>query len=110
MDVARAAVDFHEIMSETVAGEPLLAGVASRPSRRWIESARFDLLFFILSPVVMLPLAVLAYRQSPRVTFFGVLLGFPHYLSSIAFYFWDERRDYYRARWLAFYAGPVKFG
>ena len=28
-------------------------------------------------------------------------------MSTIAFYFWNENREYYRSRWLAFFAGPL---
>src|SRR5213076_3620972 len=37
----------------------------------------------------------------------GTILAFAHYMSSYAFYFWNENREYHRSRWLAFFAGPV---
>ena len=40
-------------MSDTIAGDALLSGVSTAPPRRWIESARFDLVFFTLAPLVI---------------------------------------------------------
>jgi hypothetical protein len=97
-------------MSNAIAGEALLSGASVAPARRWIESARFDLIFFTLSPLLALPIAIGMENGIKRALIIGVVLAFPHYFSSLAFYFWDERRDYYRRRWLAFYAGPVILG
>ena len=97
-------------MSDTIAGDALLSGVSTAPPRRWIESARFDLVFFTLAPLVTLPIAIGIEHHVMRLLAIGFLLAFPHYFSSLAFYFWDERRDYYRRRWLAFYGGPVILG
>ena len=97
-------------MSNSIAGDALLSGASAAPARRWIESARFDLIFFTLSPLLALPIAIGMENGIKRAVIIGILLAFPHYFSSLAFYFWDERRDYYRRRWLAFYAGPVILG
>ncbi len=37
----------------------------------------------------------------------ALALAFSHYASTLAFYFWNENREYYRSRWLAFFGGPV---
>jgi len=98
-------------MSTTMAGDALLSGTrAAAPARRWIESARFDLLFFILSPLLAIPIGIGIEHRMSRLLIVGFLLAFPHYFSSLAFYFWDERREYYRRRWMAFYLGPVILG
>ncbi len=34
-------------------------------------------------------------------------LAFAHYFSTVSFFFWNENREYHRARWLAFAGGPV---
>jgi hypothetical protein len=75
--------------------------------RSWISSPWFDAVFFIGSPLVVLPIVLLAVNVSPR---FGVLfffLAFPHYFSTFAFFFWDEYQARHKARWVAFFAGPV---
>jgi len=79
-------------------------------SSGWIQSPRFDLFFFILSPLVVLPVVLGAKYNLPHVLAIGSLLAFPHYFSSAAFYLWDEQREYHRARWVAFYAGPLILG
>jgi hypothetical protein len=101
-------VDSPAIMTSATAES--FAGVAVRPRPRWIESARFDLLFLILPPLLLLPVGIALERGIYRLMIVGVLLAFPHYFSSLSFYFWDERRQYYRQRWLAFYAGPAILG
>ncbi|HSP16206.1 MAG TPA: hypothetical protein VLV78_15775 [Thermoanaerobaculia bacterium] len=95
-------------MSSAIAGT--LEGMAAPRRGRWIESVRFDLLFLILPPLLLLPVGIAMEHRIYRVMIIGVLLAFPHYFSSLTFYFWDERRDYYRERWLAFYAGPLILG
>jgi hypothetical protein len=89
--------------------QPLpLGGLAAPKTRRpWIESPGFDLLFFTLSPLTVIPLILLSVFVSPRfgVTFF--FLAFPHYASTFSFFFWDEYKQRHRARWLAFFGGPV---
>jgi len=97
-------------MSNAIASDALLSGASARPARRWIESARFDLFFFTLSPLLALPIAIGIENHINRLLIIGVVLAFPHYFSSLAFYLWDERRDYYRGRRLAFYAGPIILG
>lgn len=97
-------------MSNTLTGDAFLAGTTATKPRRWIESIRFDALFFILGPLLIVPIAYGLEQRVSRLLIIGFLLGFPHYFSSLSFYFWDERRDYYRRRWLAFYAGPVILG
>jgi hypothetical protein len=84
-------------------------GTASRGSEPWIQSARFDSAIFILSPLLGL-LVLLASGGSSRAVaplLATSLIGFPHYFSTFAFYFWDENRERNTGRWLAFFAAPA---
>lgn len=74
----------------------------------WIRSASFDLAFLILSPLAGLAL-LLAYPVSGSFASIAVatMIGGPHYLASLSFYFWDDSKPYYRRRWITFFAGPV---
>jgi hypothetical protein len=94
-------------MDAAVRTVPLTLAGASRSKPTWIESARFDLTFFGLSPVVVLPLVLLALVVDRRLGLFFFLLSFPHYMSTLSFFLWDEYQDRFRARWFAFYGGPV---
>ena len=85
---------------------PLPASV-SPIRRQWIESPLFDLLFFTFSGVSTLPFVVLALAVDQRFGVLFFLLAFPHYLSTLTFYFWDENYDRHHARALAFFGGPV---
>jgi len=81
---------------------------ARRPGpHEWIESPGFDLAFFILAPLVTLPLVYGALYVHNAFALVGFVLAFAHYLSSFAFYFWDENQARNRERWLAFFAGPL---
>ena len=74
----------------------------------WIVSPVYDLALFTLAP--LLGFALLAGNWSGQafaLFVVGTLLGIPHYLSTFVFYFWDENREYHRAHWMAFFAGPV---
>jgi hypothetical protein len=80
----------------------------SSPSPRpWVESPAFDLSFFLLAPLLTLPLVFGIMSGVSRLTTVGFLLAFAHYLSTFAFFFWDENRAEHRARWVAFFAGPL---
>jgi len=81
----------------------------SRPATQslWIESSRFDVLFFILSPLIALPVLILSPQPSLLSLAFGCILGIPHYLSTFTFFFWDETRAQHRAEWALFFGGPV---
>lgn len=82
--------------------------LTAAPSRaRWIQSPGFDLAFFVLAPVLTLPLVAGILMGAGWLTLFGFLLAIAHYLSTFTFFFWDENRAYHRARWLAFFGGPV---
>ena len=74
---------------------------------RWIESAAFDLPFFILAPLVTLPIAAASLAGVHVIPVLGFVLAFAHYLSTFAFFLWDENRERHRARWLAFFGGPA---
>jgi len=81
---------------------------ARRPApHEWIASPGFDLAFFILAPLVTLPLVYGALHVHNAFALVGFVLAFAHYLSSFSFYFWDENRGRHRQRWLAFFAGPA---
>jgi hypothetical protein len=74
----------------------------------WIQSAWFDVSFFILAPLLTLPIVAALYIPVPWLAIGGgITLAFAHYLSTGAFFLWDDNRAYQRSRWLAFYAGPV---
>ncbi len=84
--------------------------LAERPggSLDWIQSPRFDLTFFILSPLLGLAV-LLAAPGGPSLLALtiGVTFGIPHYLATFTFFCWDENRAYHKLRWLAFFGGPV---
>src|SRR5262245_9423163 len=88
---------------------PAPAAVAgTAPGRAaWIESPAFDLGFLILSPLVALPIVVASLRGSSTATLAGVVLALAHYLSTFSFFLWDENQPRHRARWAAFFLGPV---
>lgn len=78
--------------------------------RGWIESRRYDLALFALSPIAGVLFALL--DQTTKLgNAAGVLavyfLGIPHYLSTFTFYLGDQNRDHYRLRWTAFFLGPL---
>jgi len=74
----------------------------------WIQSAWFDITFFILAPLLTLPIVVALYVPLPWLAIGGGLtLAFAHYFSTGAFFLWDDNHAYQRSRWFAFYAGPV---
>jgi len=82
----------------------------SQNKRGWIESPRFDLSLFTLSPlaglVVILPALLLPKGMQVFIAA-TYLIAIPHYVSSFSFYLGDENLTYYRTRRLAFFAGPV---
>src|SRR5262245_1852692 len=84
-------------------------GIGARLERgAWIQSAGFDGLLLIFAPLVTLPIMAGLYLRIPALAIGGFLtLAFAHYFSTVVFYFWEENREYYRVRWLAFFAGPL---
>lgn len=78
--------------------------------RGWIQSPRFDLALFTLSPLAGLFVVVPA-LLSPKGIHVWIaatyLIAIPHYVSSFSFYLGDENLAYYRTRRLTFFAGPV---
>jgi hypothetical protein len=84
-------------------------GIRARIERSgWIQSLGFDFFLLIFAPLVALPIMAGIYLRIPILAIGGFLtLAFAHYFSTITFYFWKENREYYRARWLAFFAGPI---
>jgi hypothetical protein len=74
----------------------------------WIRSASFDFFLLICAPLVTLPILVGIYWKIPFLAIgCAFALAVSHYASTLVFYFWDDNREYYRSRWLAFFAGPV---
>jgi hypothetical protein len=74
---------------------------------RWIESPSFDLVFFVLGPVLTLVIVWGSLLNMRFAAYLGFILAFSHYLSTLSFFAWDENRPRHRARWLAFYGGPA---
>ena len=96
-------------MSSTNAIADLPIGLRAQIERAgWIHSATFDSFLLIFAPLVTLPIVAAVYFRIPWLAIGGGLtLAFAHYFSTVAFFFWDENREYYRTRWLAFACGPV---
>ncbi len=73
----------------------------------WIQSRGFDIFLLVFAPLVTLPVIAGVYWNIPLLAIgAGMTLAFAHYSSTLAFYFWDDSRQYHRTRWLAFYVGP----
>jgi len=87
-----------------VSGLPI---VRSALHRAWIQSPAFDLSFFVLAPILTLPLVLAILLGARWLSLVGFVLAFAHYSSTFTFLFWDENRAHQRARWLAFVGGPV---
>jgi hypothetical protein len=91
----------------------LLGQTAAHTTRHrgWIESPAFDLLFFILSPLLGFAIAIAGLQYAalvPAFLFGGTyLVGVPHYLATFAFFMGDENRGYSKNFWFLFYAGPI---
>jgi hypothetical protein len=74
----------------------------------WIHSPAFDFLLLIAAPLVTIPIFAGIYLRIPFLAIgCAFALAFSHYMSTMAFYFWKDNREYYRSRWLAFFAGPL---
>jgi hypothetical protein len=97
-------------MSVTTPGVVSIPTAVAAAPRGWIESPRFDLVCFTLSPLVGLMIAF-ATIAHPAGIYVGIaasfLLGVPHYLSTFTFYLGDENRARYFAQPLAFLAAPA---
>jgi hypothetical protein len=77
----------------------------------WIHSPAFDIFLLICAPLATLPIFIGIYLRIPVLAIGGALgLAFTHYASTISFYFWNENKEYYRSRWLAFFGGPLILG
>ncbi len=92
-------------VSNQVLGVSLPAENSARAP--WIQSALFDNTFFIFAPAVVFPLVLPSLFIAPQFALLFFLLAFPHYVSTFAFFAWDEYRDRYVARWMAFFGGPL---
>src|SRR5258708_19710929 len=74
----------------------------------WICSPGFDFLLLIAAPLVTIPIFAGIYLRIPFLAIgCAFALAFSHYMSTMAFYFWKDNREYHRSRWLAFFAGPL---
>jgi hypothetical protein len=96
-------------MSEASVSGAIGLGIRDNVSRAaWIQSPAFDFFLLICAPLVTVPIMAGIYLRIPLLAIVAATaLAFVHYISTIAFYFWNENRDYYRSRWLAFYGGPL---
>jgi hypothetical protein len=99
-------------MMNTEAGAPLpgtlqSAALGERARKPWIESAAFDLSFFILSPLIAIPLLIVSPTPTPLSIVFACMLGIPHYLSTFTFFFWEDTVAEHRAKWPLFFGVPV---
>lgn len=91
-----------------MSAEPFPLTSASSPRPQWIESAPFDLIFFILAPLLGIALVLIAPEgHGLMLLVIGSVLGIPHYLSTFTFYLWDDTRAYRAAHWLEFLAAPI---
>jgi len=84
-------------------------GVRARiDNAAWINSPGFDFLLLIAAPLVTIPIFAGIYFRIPFLAIgCAFALAFAHYMSTMTFYFWKENQEYYRSRWLAFFAGPL---
>jgi hypothetical protein len=84
-------------------------GVRARiDNAAWIHSPGFDFLLLIAAPLVTIPIFAGIYFRIPFLAIgCAFALAFSHYMSTMAFFFWKENREYHRSRWLAFFAGPL---
>jgi hypothetical protein len=86
------------------------AFVVHASARGWIQSPKFDLSLFTLSPLAGL-IVILPALAAPKGLYVWIaatyLLAIPHYVSSFSFYLGDDNLAYYRTRRLAFFGGPV---
>jgi uncharacterized membrane protein AbrB (regulator of aidB expression) len=86
------------------------ATAAGTNLRGWIQSPRFDLSLFTLSPLAGL-FVILPALVSPKGLYVWIaatyLIAIPHYFSSFSFYLGDANLAYYRTRRLAFFVGPL---
>jgi hypothetical protein len=97
-------------MTASVPAAPALPASFDVPRGSWIQSPAYDLCFFVLAPLLTLPLVFGILQGASRLTLVGFVLAFAHYLSTFSFFFWDENQSYHRARWLAFFGGPIVIG
>jgi len=96
----------------TAAAGTLTAGRTATAVRGWIESPRFDLPMFVLSPLAGLAFLALALAVGPvwgvivqAAAFYFVAV--PHYMSTYTFFLGDDNLQHYRSRRLAFFGGPA---
>ena len=93
-------------IQETSAGS---IGIRARLNdAAWIHSPAFDFFLLICAPLVTIPILAGIYWQIPFLALgCAFALAFAHYMSTLVFYFWTDNKEYFRSRWLAFFAGPL---
>lgn len=93
-------------MSETLSGyfRPIPRVAEPQP---WISSPGFDLVFFILAPLVTLPVVIGVKYSIPVLAIIGIVLAVPHYFSTGSFLFWEENAAYQRSRLITFAGIPL---
>lgn len=82
-------------------------GRVGTPSPGWVSSPLFDVLLLAAPWIATMPIIAITMGVDRRFGALFMLLAFPHYMSTLTFYFWDENRQRHRARWVAFFGGPV---
>jgi hypothetical protein len=91
---------------------PAAAALKAGSRNVWVQSPAFDSCCFLLSPLAGLALILgdrwLPARESTLLILSAFyFIGIPHYLSTLTFYMGDDNLRQYRARPLAFFAGPL---
>ena len=87
-----------------------LSATAAHPG--WIDSPRFDLPMFVLSPLAGLAFLALTFVVPSEYAFLVQAAAFyffavPHYMSTYTFFLGDDNLRHYRSRRVAFFGGPA---
>jgi hypothetical protein len=78
------------------------------PAPGWIHSPAYDLSLLLLAPLIGVPFLLATPDGPSRLGLLACgFLGVPHYLSTFAFYLWDENSAYHHQRWGSYFAGPI---
>jgi len=93
-------------MSATLGTEARVMRLAAQP-RHWIASPSFDLVFFILAPLVTAPVVAGVRYSIPMLAVIGIVLAVPHYFSTGSFLFWEENAQYQRSHLMIFAGVPL---
>jgi hypothetical protein len=93
-------------MSATLGGELRPFPLAAE-QRHWIASPGFDLIFFILAPLVTAPIVIGVRYSIPLLASIGIVLAVPHYFSTGSFLLWEENAKFQRSQWMAYAGIPL---